>query len=58
MGIKRTSTAAGMVTLGCLLVVIGVACFSVPLAVILAGAAFIGFGLLGIEVEPVRRVGR
>jgi hypothetical protein len=58
MGMKRTSTAAGMVTVGCLLVVIGVACFSVPLAVILAGVALILFGLLGIEVEPVRRAGQ
>ena len=54
MGMKRTSTAAGMVTLGCLLVIVGVACFSVPLAVVLAGAALILFGLLGIEVESPR----
>jgi hypothetical protein len=55
MGIRRTATAAGMVTIGCLMVCAGVAAFSVPAAVILAGAALVGFGLLGIEIEQPRR---
>jgi hypothetical protein len=51
MGLKRTATAAGMVTLGCLLICVGVAIFSVALAAILAGALLVTFGLLGIEVR-------
>jgi hypothetical protein len=44
--------AWSLVILGAAIAIIGVALFSIPLAVILAGTAIAAMGLLVIEVKP------
>ena len=44
--------AWSLVIIGAAIAIVGVALFSIPLAVILAGAAVAAMGLLVIEVQP------
>ena len=44
--------ASIIVVFGCALVIIGVATFSPPIALILAGAGIATFGLLAVEASP------